>query len=190
MCIGRVTIIPKIIHLVRMRTHINDEYVYYKIDLNCRIFIETNYSWFLDTYDKYCEDDEKINCIKYFYMYHYGGIYNNISQRKDEIHENNNNNNNNHDVVLFKVNGMISDEIIISKPRQKFWTYVFYTLIYRHLDTGNIEYCSGGQALEKAYELYKNSKVKKDKLYKKICDHLSLKYKPDSNKTNICVDDI
>lgn len=38
-------------------------------------FIETEYPWFLPTYDAYKHPIQRVDALKYFVMYHFGGVY-------------------------------------------------------------------------------------------------------------------
>jgi len=40
-----------------------------------RDFIETEYPWFLHTYDHYRYPVQRVDAVRYFLMLHYGGIY-------------------------------------------------------------------------------------------------------------------
>ena len=44
-------------------------------DASSRAFIADNYSWFLDTFDNYAYPIQRADAIRYFVLYHYGGIY-------------------------------------------------------------------------------------------------------------------
>ncbi|KDR83638.1 hypothetical protein GALMADRAFT_235942, partial [Galerina marginata CBS 339.88] len=44
-------------------------------DASSREFIAQNYSWFLDTFDSYTYPIQRADAIRYFVLYHYGGIY-------------------------------------------------------------------------------------------------------------------
>lgn len=44
-------------------------------DASSREFIETHYPWFLETYDGYTYPIQRADAIRYFVLYHYGGIY-------------------------------------------------------------------------------------------------------------------
>jgi hypothetical protein len=44
-------------------------------DASSREFIAENYSWFLDTFDNYTYPIQRADAIRYFILYHYGGIY-------------------------------------------------------------------------------------------------------------------
>ena len=40
-----------------------------------REFIAKNYGWFLPTYDSFDKNIKRVDAIRYFYLYHFGGIY-------------------------------------------------------------------------------------------------------------------
>lgn len=44
-------------------------------DEDNRNLIKNNYSWFLDIYDKYPKNIQRADAVRYFILYHYGGIY-------------------------------------------------------------------------------------------------------------------
>lgn len=44
-------------------------------DASSREFIAEHYSWFLDTFDGYTYPIQRADAIRYFILYHYGGIY-------------------------------------------------------------------------------------------------------------------
>ncbi|KAG2077312.1 glycosyltransferase family 32 protein [Suillus decipiens] len=44
-------------------------------DASSREFIAEHYSWFLDTFDNYDFTIQRADAIRYFVLYHYGGIY-------------------------------------------------------------------------------------------------------------------
>lgn len=44
-------------------------------DASARDFVATNYPWFLDTFDGYTYPIQRADAIRYFVLYHYGGIY-------------------------------------------------------------------------------------------------------------------
>ena len=84
-------IIPKIIHQTYktfdtipdkwlytqqlVRTHNADfEYMFWT-DATLREFLHTNYPYFLSTYDSYPYTIQRIDAVRYFLLYHYGGFY-------------------------------------------------------------------------------------------------------------------
>lgn len=44
-------------------------------DAGSREFIAENYPWFLDTFDNYTYPIQRADAIRYFVLYHYGGVY-------------------------------------------------------------------------------------------------------------------
>ncbi|KAL6706800.1 hypothetical protein ACN47E_005136 [Coniothyrium glycines] len=42
---------------------------------SARAFLETEYAWFLPTYDGYRYPIQRIDALKYFALYHFGGVY-------------------------------------------------------------------------------------------------------------------
>lgn len=44
-------------------------------DASAREFIAEHYSWFLDTFDGYTYPIQRADAIRYFVLYHYGGVY-------------------------------------------------------------------------------------------------------------------
>lgn len=44
-------------------------------DASAREFIAQHYSWFLDTFDGYTYPIQRADVIRYFVLYHYGGVY-------------------------------------------------------------------------------------------------------------------
>eukprot|EP00041_Stephanoeca_diplocostata_P024875 m.640560 g.640560 ORF g.640560 m.640560 type:complete len:318 (+) comp22622_c0_seq7:272-1225(+) len=56
------------------RTHPGWEYMYWT-DRRNREFIEKEYPWFLPTFDAYPNGIQRADAIRYFILYHYGGVY-------------------------------------------------------------------------------------------------------------------
>ncbi|CAF3899515.1 unnamed protein product, partial [Rotaria sp. Silwood1] len=55
--------------------HSNFEKHYYWTDLNSKEFLEKNYPWFLKTWNSYKTNVQKADSLRYFLLYHYGGIF-------------------------------------------------------------------------------------------------------------------
>ena len=89
------TLIPKIIHQTyinesipeRWRTpqkdcidlHPDYEYILWT-DAKSREFIQTEYPWFLPTFDGYQHPIQRADTIRYFVLAHYGGVYIDLDQ--------------------------------------------------------------------------------------------------------------
>ncbi|EMR10868.1 hypothetical protein PNEG_01015 [Pneumocystis murina B123] len=56
------------------KKHPNYEYIFWT-DEKARDFIAQEYSWFLDQYDKYPYNIQRVDSFRYFVLVHYGGIY-------------------------------------------------------------------------------------------------------------------
>jgi len=55
---------------------IHPDYTYkYWSEIQSREFIQKEYPWFLETYDTYPYISQRSDVIRYFLLYHYGGIY-------------------------------------------------------------------------------------------------------------------
>ena len=44
-------------------------------DADNRRFIETHYPWFIDLYDAYPQEIYRADAVRYFFLYHFGGLY-------------------------------------------------------------------------------------------------------------------
>lgn len=100
----REIIIPQIIHQTYKTEQVptrwlreqysckahNDGYQYmFWTDETSRHFIKEHYSWFLPTFDSYPYNIMRADAIRYFILYHYGGVYidldNGCNQRLDPL---------------------------------------------------------------------------------------------------------
>lgn len=101
---------------------------------SCRNLIKKKYNYFLSVYDSYQYDVQRVDCIRYFILYEYGGIYSDIDlepyvsieplvQVCDEKN-----------CVLYKScnSDKITNDFMMSKPRSLFWKKVFKQLILYH----------------------------------------------------------
>ncbi|KAM5444567.1 hypothetical protein MferCBS31731_000020 [Microsporum ferrugineum] len=48
---------------------------YFWTDQKARDFIESNFKWFLATYDGYRYNIQRVDALRYFLLWHYGGVY-------------------------------------------------------------------------------------------------------------------
>ena len=84
------TYIPKIIHQTWINTTVPERWstsqkscLYYHpsyeywlwTDSIARNFIKVHYPWFLNTFDSYPYPIQRVDAVRYFILYHYGGIY-------------------------------------------------------------------------------------------------------------------
>ncbi len=155
-----------------------------------RNFIKQYYDWFLVVYDTYAYEIQRSDAIKYFILYHYGGICCdiNLSPIKSiipllEKYRDKN-------TLLYKSNtGLISTDFMVSKPLNPFWKKIWYELIlnckYKTSSKQLIStFTTGSLFLDNAYETYslKNKHVKI--LNSKYINDCEAKVKPCFNEQN------
>ena len=99
-----------------------------------REFIKNHYNWFLNLYDSYPYNIQRVDAIRYFILYHYGGIYSdidlipvkNISPLLEKYKHKNS--------ILYKSpnSELLTNDFMISKKNNKFWKKVWHELIKNH----------------------------------------------------------
>ena len=130
-----------------------------------RDFIKKNFNWFLPVWDKYRYTIQKVDAIRYFILYEYGGIYSDIDL--DPVKNINPllSKYGNKNILLYKSpnTGLITNDFMISKEKHPFWKNVWYELIKNH----NVDYYSkhltvmystGPLLLDHIYEQHKHRK--------------------------------
>ena len=99
-----------------------------------RNFIKEKYNWFLSIYDNYFYQVQKTDALRYFILYHYGGIYSDIDlepvksitslleKYKDK------------GILLYRSSNsdMLTNDFMISKPKIIFWKKVWHGLLINH----------------------------------------------------------
>lgn len=67
---------PELIIFQKYHQHLfpDFEFVFWD-DHQGRAFLQKHYSWFIPIYDKYDQPIKRYDALRYFYIYHYGGIY-------------------------------------------------------------------------------------------------------------------
>lgn len=130
-------------------------------DADNREFIKTYYPWFLEKYDSYDAEIKRADAIRYFYLYHYGGIYVDMDfeciRNIDQICELERD----FDIILGKMGAddyedhddNIPNAIMLSKPRQPFWLFVIIRLMEADAKLGP-ELCTGPVILKRTLEYY------------------------------------
>jgi len=110
-------------------------------DVDNRAFISQYYNWFLPIYDGYPENIMRVDAVRYFMLYHYGGLYVDLDfeclrpleplligrqvvialepPEHLEIHS----------VQQPSFNKLICNALMASQPRHLFWEWVFQELI-------------------------------------------------------------
>jgi mannosyltransferase OCH1-like enzyme len=99
-----------------------------------RDFIKKRYNWFLSLYDTYPYNVQRADALRYFILYYYGGVYSDIDLEPVksispllEKYKNKN-------ALLYKSSnsGMITNDFMVSKPKNIFWKKVWHGLIVHH----------------------------------------------------------
>ena len=130
-----------------------------------RDFIKTNYEWFLGLYDNYNYNVQRCDAIRYFILYHYGGIYSDIDLEPVKCITPLLEKYKNKQSILYRSSNssLLTNDFMISKPKNIFWKKVWhelilqanYTSISKHLE---VMYTTGPLLLDSVYD---NFPVKK-----------------------------
>jgi inositol phosphorylceramide mannosyltransferase catalytic subunit len=129
------------------------EYVLWD-DADNRAFIAAHYAWFLDKYDSFEREIYRVDAVRYFAMYHFGGFYMDLDveclaplDRYLTDHE-----------VLFGRMGSEADHphsipnaVMASRPRQSFWLYVMSHLLTGP-SAGGVEWVTGPVFLKRCID--------------------------------------
>ena len=124
-----------------------------------RNFIKSKYNWFLSIYDNYFYQVQKTDALRYFILYYYGGIYSDIDLEpvKDltpllEKYKSKN-------AILYRSSNsdMLTNDFMISKPKNIFWKKIWYGLILNHTYNSfskhlEVMYSTGPLLLDNVYD--------------------------------------
>lgn len=111
-----------------LRHNPNFKSILWTDDMN-REFLKHEYPWFLQTYDSYDSNIKRADSVRYFYMYHYGGVYSDLDVICLKSFEHLFKMYDIADVIvgrkgmLTSING-IPNVVMISKPKSRFWLQV------------------------------------------------------------------
>jgi len=138
------------------KTHFPDfEYKMWTDEDNLKL-IETDYPWFLETYNKYTININRIDIVRYFILYKYGGIYadmdymciknfyNNLPKNKISISES-----------PFKFNEKLQNALMCSPINHPFWMKLIYKSterLYKNDNIGSVLYIAGPQLISDTYD--------------------------------------
>ena len=150
-----------------------------------RDFIKKYYNWFLNLYDKYPYHIQRADAIRYFILYHFGGVYSdidltpvkNITPLLEKYR--------NKKSIFYKSpnSDLLTNDFMISKKHNKFWKKVWYELMKNHSYSSTskhleIMYSTGPLMLDNVYEefaLKKKYIYIIDSKYVNNCDISSIK---------------
>lgn len=103
-------------------------------DQSIREFIKTHYPDFLGIHDKYPHNIQRVDMIRYFILYHYGGVYSDLDLYPiDNIENHIDESCANADVLLVHSGNRIkciTNSFMISKKGALFWKFVHQKLKY------------------------------------------------------------
>jgi mannosyltransferase OCH1-like enzyme len=97
----------------------------------CRDLIKNHFDWFLTIYDKYPYMIQRADAVRYFILFKYGGVYSDIDLEPVktitpllEKHKNKK-------CIMYRSpnSDMLTNDFMISKPKNIFWKKVWYYLI-------------------------------------------------------------
>lgn len=132
----------------------------------CRELLKTKYEWFLPIYDNYPYHVQKADAIRYFILYEYGGIYSDIDLEPAKSIDSLLKKYGHKECLLYKSanSGMITNDFMMSIPKNKFWKKVFNELISKHNFTSiskhlTIMYSTGPLFLDYIYENCNKNKI-------------------------------
>lgn len=176
--------IPKIIHQTWKSKIIPEAYLNFQkswhkhlpnweyrlwTDEENRAFLAANYDWFLPIYDAYPKAIMRVDAIRYFWMYHYGGVYVDLDFEalksiepllanpkiviglEPEKHL---------EKVTVQQKGfhhILCNAFLASIPKAPFWEFVILQLIKSHKNQDPLE-ATGPLFLTRAYDLFKDKK--------------------------------
>ncbi|MFT4115540.1 glycosyltransferase family 32 protein [Bradyrhizobium sp.] len=131
---------------------------YFWDDADNREFVKNHYPWFLATYDGYPAEIYRVDAVRYFWLYHFGGVYIDLDSEclrpLDDLCRA-------HDgVVLGRMGNdpefvhSIPNAVMMSARRQQFWLYVMHLLMVPTSTRTNPEDLTGPIILKAAVDAY------------------------------------
>ncbi|HSI53606.1 MAG TPA: glycosyltransferase [Ramlibacter sp.] len=158
-------------------------------DADNRAFIEAHYRWFLATYDAYPAEIYRADAVRYFFLFHFGGIYVDMDTEClrpfDALLDV-------ADVVLGTMGTnpgfrhSLPNAVMLSAPRQEFWLLVM-SLLLEPASTENTrpESVTGPVLLKGAHRLYAGRDASVTARIAGIRARLAAQDAPDATPTRI-----
>jgi mannosyltransferase OCH1-like enzyme len=121
-----------------------------------RTFIENNYSWFLEEYDGYTAEIYRADAVRYFWLYHFGGI--SIDMDSECLRPFVELCDTNVGVVLGRMGGdnnfvhSTPNAVMMSSSWERFWLYVIHLMMSLQGKHRNPEDLTGSIILKSAVE--------------------------------------
>lgn len=106
-------------------THNPDYQHWLWTDQDLRALIETDFPWFLDTYDSFPLTIQRVDAARYFILYKYGGVYADLDfecyKSLDDFTESDDS------IILSKssnIGSVVTNALMMSAPGQEFWLHL------------------------------------------------------------------
>lgn len=137
---------------------------YFWDDAENRAFIAENYPWFLPIYDAYPAEIYRVDVVRYFWLYHFGGVYIDMDseclQPLEPLLER-------HGGVILGQMGSkpdfvhsIPNAIMMSASRHRFWLYLIHLVIELYASGRNPEDITGSIVLKQAVDRFGSMEAK------------------------------
>ncbi|MEZ4883083.1 MAG: glycosyltransferase [Chitinophagales bacterium] len=151
------------------QTYLPDwEYRLWTDDMN-RAFLEKHYDWFLPIYDGYPKPIMQVDSVRYFWMYHFGGLYVDLDfealksieplilNQKIVIGLEPNDHLEKNFLQKYSFKHILCNAFMASVPKAPFWEYMILQLIKNH-KAENPLVATGPFCLTQGYDLFEDKK--------------------------------
>lgn len=134
-------------------------------DVDNREFLARHYPWFLRVYDQYPEHIMRVDAVRYFLLYHFGGVYADLDVeslrpldpllqgRQVVLGEEPPSHALDADVLARSLDHIVCNAIMASVPGHPFWEHVIRQLVLFHREPGTMD-ATGPFLLTRAYDSY------------------------------------
>jgi inositol phosphorylceramide mannosyltransferase catalytic subunit len=143
---------------------LNPQFEYYFWDdADNRAFIEEHYPWFLKVYDRYPIEIYRVDAVRYFWLYHFGGVY--IDMDSECLRPLIDLCLNNTGVVLGRMGDdpgfvhSIPNAVMMSSSREGFWLYVIHLMMDPQSKEKNPEDLTGSIILKAAVDAFLDAEI-------------------------------
>lgn len=177
---GREPMIPRVLHQTWKHTALPEDLAALRetwraahpdwtlhlwTDLDNREFIRCHYPWFLRIYDQYPEHIMRVDAVRYFLLFHFGGVYSDLDveclRPIDPLLQN-------REILLglepsshvlkaevraLSLNHVVANAIMASVPGHPFWEHVIRQLVLFHREPGPLT-ATGPLMLTRAFDTY------------------------------------
>jgi mannosyltransferase OCH1-like enzyme len=175
----------------------NPDFAYFLWDdFDNRNFIQNNYPWFLPIYDAYPREIYRVDAVRYFFLYHFGGLYSDMDteclQPLAPLFGDG-------DVWLGRMGNdpdfphSIPNAIMASKPRQEFWLLAIHFLIEtaqshdgpEAMARSGPEVMTGPILLKRTYDAYSSNELAVREMIQGIARRLPDQLQPQLNRSTV-----